>query len=270
MLTPSPVRQVAEEEGYLVLAPEKPRVEEFLRAIKALKPDLSVVVAYGHILTPEVLAVPSAGSLNLHASLLPKLRGAAPVHWAILRGHETSGVTIMRMVEEMDAGPILYQRTHDIGPTETATELSTCLSETGAEALVEALALLGEGLAEEEDQDHSLATYAPKVDREMARVDWTRPAEELGWHLRGLDRYPGAWSTLDGQPVKLFRPRPEPRFAHGSAPGTILGPAPNGALLVACGSGALDIGEIQPPGKRRMAVKDWLLGHSVEPQARFV
>jgi methionyl-tRNA formyltransferase len=269
-LTPSPVRRVAEEEGIPVLTPEKPRGEEFMDAIRALDPEVSVVVAYGHILPGEVLDAPPRGSLNLHASLLPKLRGAAPVHWAILRGYETTGVTVMRMVEAMDAGPILYQTPEKIGAEETATELSTRLSETGAEALVEAMALLAEDSTQEVEQEHAQATYAPKVDRKMARVDWDRGAEELGWHLRGLDDFPGAWSTLDSDPVKLFGPRAEPRYSHGAAPGTVLRASADEGLLVACGVGALEVGEIQPSGKRRMAASAWLQGHRVGSEARFV
>ena len=260
-LRSSPVREVAEEEGLPVLAPERPGGEDFFRQIQELEPDLSVVVAYGHILEPEILAIPPAGSINLHASLLPDLRGAAPVNWAILRGHQTTGVSIMRMVAAMDAGPVVFQTEEKIGPAETATELSTRLSEVGAEALIEALALLSEGAADEVEQDHSLATFAPKVNRGMARVDWTRSAVELGWHVRGLDSVPGAWSTLGGESVKLFVPTPEPRFVHGEQPGTILETQGGGGLLVACGSGALRLGEIQSPGKRRMSVSTWLPGH---------
>jgi methionyl-tRNA formyltransferase len=255
------VREVAEEEGFLVLVPEKPRGGEFLRQIRGLEADLSVVVAYGHILEPEVLSVPTGGSVNLHASLLPELRGAAPVNWAILRGHQTTGVTIMRMVAAMDAGPLILQIPEKIGASETVTELGTRLSEVGAQALIEALALMVEGAAEEVEQDHSRATFAPKVNREMARVDWTRPAVELGWHLRGLDAVPGAWSTLGGEFVKLFRPTPESRFTHGTPPGTVLQADSEAGLLVACGSGALRVGEIQTPGKRRIPVEAWLQGH---------
>ena len=166
----------------------------------------------------------------------------------------------MRMVEAMDAGPLIFQTPERIGPTETATELSTRLSEVGAGALVEALALMGEGAAEEVEQDHGMATYAPKVDREMARVDWTRGAEELDWHVRGLDAVPGAWSLLGEESVKLFRPSPEPRYTHGAPPGTVLETRPGTGLLVACGAGALRIGEIQVPGKKRMPVGAWLQG----------
>jgi methionyl-tRNA formyltransferase len=268
-MTPSPVREVAEEEGFPVLVPEKPRGEDFLAEIRDLGPEVSVVVAYGHILLPEVLDIPAEGSINLHASLLPELRGAAPVHWAILRGHTKTGVTIMRMVEAMDAGPVLFQASEAIGPDETATELSTRLSEVGAEALVEALALLAEGAVQEVEQDHSKATFAPKVNREMARVDWTRSATELGWHLRGLDSDPGAWSTLGGEPIKLFKPHPEPRFVTGASPGAVVETDPEKGLLIACGEGALRVGEIQSPGKKRMPAGPWLQGHPLPVGTTF-
>ena len=267
--TASLVKEVALEEGYPVLAPEKPRGEEFAAALRALDPEISVVVAYGHILRPEILEIPPRGSINVHASLLPSLRGAAPVSWAILRGLETTGVTIMRMVEGMDAGPILFQAEEAIEPTETATELGTRLSEVGAEALIEALALLEAGVAEEVEQDHALATFAPKLDRELARVDWQRSAQELDWHLRGMDATPGAWSMLREESLKLFLPRPEPNVSHGSPPGTVLGADADEGLLVACGSGALRVFEIQPPGGRRMSVGAWLRGHDLPQDALF-
>ncbi len=268
-VAPSPVKEVALEEGHPVLTPDRPWGEEFREQASSLAPDLSVVVAYGHILKPEILALPPFGSINVHASLLPELRGAGPVNWAILRGHKTTGVTIIRMVAEMDAGPILLQTPEGIGPTETATELGTRLSEVGAGALIEALALMAEGAIEEVEQDHSLATYAPKVDRQAARVDWNRPADEVGCHLRGFDAVPGAWSEFQGEPVKLFGPRPEPRFVHGAPAGTVLEVEPDQGLLVGCAHGALWIREIQGPGGKRMPVADWLRGHDLPKEARF-
>ncbi len=268
-LRPSPVREVAEEEGLPVLTPERPQGPEFLRQIEDLHPEVAVVIAYGRLLPPEVLAVPSGGSINVHASLLPELRGAAPVHWAILRGHKQTGITIMRMVEAMDAGPVIFQAPVRIGPAETATELSTRLSEVGAEALIEALALLSEGAAQELEQNHAKATFAPKVDRGMARIDWHRTAQELGWHIRGLDAVPGAWSTLEGDSVKLFRPTPEPGYKHGTAPGTVLRSNPDTGVLVACGAGAIRIEEIQSSGKKRMSFGPWLLGHPLPEGTRF-
>ena len=259
-LTPSPVREVADEEGIPVLVPEQPRGEAFMQEIRALEPEISVVVAYGHLLLPEVLALPPGGSINLHASLLPELRGAAPVHWAILQGKETTGVTVMRMVKAMDAGPIILQTPESIGPQETSTELGTRLSEVGAEALIEALALLQEGVAEEREQDHPAATFAPKVNRAMARIDWARNARDLGNHVRGLDAVPGAWTTLGGEAIKMFRPSPEPHFVHGAQAGTVLEAGTERGLLIACGGGALRVAEIQSPGKKRMPVGAWLQG----------
>lgn len=267
-LKASPVKDLAFEEGYPVLAPEKAWGEDFLQAIRGLDPEISVVVAYGQILKPEVLELPAAGSINLHASLLPELRGAAPVSWAILRGHAVSGVTIMRMVEAMDAGPILLQIPEEIGPQETATELGIRLSEIGAEALVEALALLELGESQETEQDHERATFAPKISRDLARIEWSRSAEELGWHLRGMDEVPGAWTFLDDDPVKLFRPHPVPDLYHDERPGTLLD-IDGEALTIACGSGALRVHEIQSPGRRRMPVEDWLRGQTIAGRTRF-
>lgn len=266
-LTPSPVHEVAEAMGFPVLTPERPRGDDFLAEIRALAPELSVVVAYGHILRREVLDVPPRGSINVHASLLPALRGAAPINWAIARGLDITGVTIMRMVEAMDAGPILHRIAEPILPAETATELTVRLSELGAEALVEALALLAAGQALEEEQDHALATLAPKVGREVARVDWSRPAVELARHIRGMDDVPGAWSELEGAGVKLFRPIVV--AASHAPPGTVVEADAAGGLVVAAGEGALSLGEVQPPGRRRMEAQDWIRGRGVRVGQRF-
>lgn len=273
-LTPSPVKEVALAMGVPLLTPDRPRGDDFVARIRALGPDLSVVVAYGHILGREVLDVPKMGSINVHASLLPALRGAAPIHWAIARGHQTTGVTIMRMVEAMDAGPILHAIEEPILPGETASELTMRLSELGAEALVEALALLAAESAGEREQEHERATFAPKVDRDVARIDWARPAREIEWHIRAMDAVPGAWSEMDGQPVKFFRPRVDEATPVGdAAPGTVLvaDPHPDAdvGLVIATGQGALICDEVQPPGKRRMPTKDWLRGRGVEVGRRF-
>ena len=187
-LTASAIKELALEQGFDVFTPERPRTDEFIEAIRALEPDFSVVVAYGRILRPEVLEIPRLGSINVHASLLPALRGAAPINWAIARGHAETGVTIMRMVEAMDAGAILYQVREPILAGETASELTVRLSELGAAALVESLALLSAGQATKVEQDHEAATYAPKVDRETARIDWSRSAADVALHIRGIDK----------------------------------------------------------------------------------
>ena len=269
-LTPSPVKEVATAMGVPVLTPERPRGEEFMAAAGALRPELTVVVAYGHILRREVLDLAPMGSINVHASLLPELRGAAPINWAIARGYETTGVTIMRMVEAMDAGAILHRIREPILPGETASELTVRLSELGAEALVEALTLLSAGNLVEEEQEHARATFAPKVDRETARVAWDRPARELEWHVRGMDAVPGAWTELDGAPVKLFRPRTaDAPGGAGESPGTVVTADPEGGLVVATGDGALALDEVQPPGRRRMPAHDWIVGRGVRVGQRF-
>lgn len=270
-LRASPVRDVAVEEGLTALTPDRPQGPEFVAKIAALEPELSVVAAYGHILSPEVLEVPEGGSVNLHASLLPELRGAAPVNWAIIRGHDRTGVTIMEMTEGMDEGPILLQREVPIDDEDTATGLYIRLAEVGAEALVEALALMEAGLLEAREQDHDRATYAPKVDRETARIDWDRPARAVANHIRGMDMVPGAWTLLDGRPVKLFGPRVyEGASSVEGEPGVVLEASPDEGLVVATGEGeAVSVKEVQPSGKRRMEVAAWLRGGGPVAGDRF-
>ncbi len=280
--TPTPVRKVAEEEGIPVLTPEKPRGDAFMASIRALDPDVSVVVAYGHILVPDVLELPPLGSWNVHASLLPKLRGAAPIHWAIARGDTHTGVTVMRMEEGLDSGPMLVREPEPIVPTDTSSELARRLAELGASAMVQGLSLLEFGDPQIEEQDHAAATYAPKVSREIAKVDWSRPAREIVDHVRAMDEVPGAWTTLDGQPLKLFSPTPVQ--ASGAEVGAEVGGEERVAepgvvveadadrddgLAVRAGHGVVRFAEVQPPGKRRMEVSAWLRGRSLEPGERF-
>jgi len=267
-----PVKTVAQAEGLLVLQPEKARGEEFREQIAALKPDLSVVVAYGQILKRDILDVPALGSINVHASLLPELRGAAPINWAIIRGYERTGVTIMRMVEQMDAGPILFQVEEPIGPDETAADLAARLSEVGAAALVEALVLLEAGELKEVEQDHAAATFAPRITRADARIDWSLDAVSVARWMRGLDEQPGAWTMLRGQEIKVYRPLPAPDHAHDAAPGTVLEARaydPAESMLVACGRGAVWVREVKPAGRRRMTAAEWLRGRTVAPGDRF-
>jgi methionyl-tRNA formyltransferase len=267
-LRPSPVKAAALEEGLPVLTPERPRGDDFLAELQALSPDLSVVVAYGHILRPEVLELPTRGSVNIHASLLPELRGAAPIHWALVRGHQKTGVTIMEMTPGMDEGPILLQRSIPISEEDTVSGLTLRLSELGAEALLEALALLPE--LEAVEQDHAAATYAPRILRETARVDFSRTAREVANQIRGMDAVPGAWTEVEGEPLKLFAPR----VLRASGPGGDAGPAPGSphpgaevseavgeALAYATGGGGVvAVDQVQPAGRRRMAAADWARG----------
>lgn len=263
----SPVKQAALEEGITILQPEKARGDEFLAQIRALDADISVVVAYGQILKPEVLAVPRLGSVNIHASLLPELRGAAPIQWSIVRGHAASGVTIMQMEAGLDSGPMLMRVEEPVEAEESAGELGARLAEIGAEALVEVLALLETGDIVAAPQDHARATYAPKIERETARIDWSKPADEVALWIRGMDDVPGAWSPLGARgPVKLFRPKVVNET--GGFAGEVI-EAGDGGVLIACGMGAVRVAEVQPPGKRRMPAGDWVRGRGVSVGDRF-
>ena len=262
-LRPSPVKQEAEREGIPVLQPERPRGEAFISEIRELEPDLSVVAAYGHILTDEVLTVPRLGSINVHASLLPELRGAAPVNWAIIRGHTHSGVTIMRMVSELDAGPILYRVATPLPDDITAGELYEMLSEMGAIGLIEALAQMEADALEEAEQAHDRATYAPKLGRADARVDWSLDAVSLDRWIRGCDPWPAAWSELDGVPVQIFASRTG-GSASGQPPGTVLEADPRLGIRVATGDGTLWIGEVKPAGRSRMTSGAWIAGRGAK------
>ena len=259
-LDPSPVKQVAVEEGIAVLQPERPRGPEFVQALRDLDPDLSVVVAYGHILPREVIDLPRMGTLNIHASLLPALRGAAPIQAAIAEGLEETGVTIMRMVSALDAGPVIHVLTSPIAPDETGGELTLRLSELGATALIEALALMELGEARERPQDDVQATFARKIEREDARVDWTQRAAVVARRIRAYDPKPGAWSTVRDGEVRLFGARAI--TDRSGMPGEVL-EADEMGLIVACSDGAVAIREVHPSGKRRMAALDWAQGRGV-------
>src|SRR5512141_1347504 len=206
-LTAPPVKEIALEEKIPCFQPANPKDEEFLATIEAMEPDISIVVAYGHILPKRVIDLPRLGTLNIHASLLPLLRGAAPIQAAIRQGLRQTGVTIMRMVPALDAGPIILTSAIPILEDETYGELQNRLSELGAQTLIEALALIDMGAAKEVDQDDSIATYAPKVTRDDALVDWTLSADEVSRIIRAYDPKPSAFTTLNGNDVKLFGAR---------------------------------------------------------------
>jgi methionyl-tRNA formyltransferase len=289
-LQPSEVKAAALDAGLHLLQPERPKGDEFLRELAELEPEISVVAAYGHILVDEVLALPVHGSVNVHASLLPELRGAAPVNWAIIRGHRQSGVTIMRMVREMDAGSILLQSAIPIDDEMTAGELYGRAAALGAPMTVEVLAAISGGTHTETEQDDALATYAPKLGREDARLDWALEATRVANWIRGCDPWPGAWTELEGAPVLLFEPRvtrhpivasaagpavPEaesavPETGSAVAPGTILEADPRSGLEVAAGRGSVRIGAVKPAGARRMSAAAWIRGRGAVEGGRFV
>lgn len=275
-LIPPPVKVAAEAEELIVFQPEKPTDGAFLVRLRDLRPDIGVVVGYGHILKPELLELPRRGMVNVHPSLLPGLRGAAPVEWAIIRGHEMTGVTIIQLDAGMDSGPILHQIPHRIEPDVTGGELSAHLAEVGAQALVETLALMEQSDPPPQavPQDERRATFAPKLTREIARIDWTKDARAIACLIRGLDPRPGAWTELNGAELKLFNPKVnEPPFPGTGAPGEVL--STDGSLVIATGpfkdtaGGTVEIVEVQPAGKARMTTDDWLRGARLKAGTRF-
>jgi methionyl-tRNA formyltransferase len=265
VLVPSPVKEVATSEGLTVLQPHRPRGPEFVDTIRLLSPDISVVVAYGHLLIPEVIDVARKGAYNVHASLLPALRGAAPIQAAIREGLNETGVSIMRIVPALDAGPVLIQIATPIAPDETAGDLQLRLAELGAQALIEALALIEIGSVTATRQDESRATYAPKIDRASTQVDWSRPAIEVARLIRAFDPRPGAFTARANTVIKLFGATVADHLSGASgsvAGGTVREIAADG-LTVSCGSGAVLISEVQPAGRPRMAPGDWARGRGI-------
>ncbi|HEX3276821.1 MAG TPA: methionyl-tRNA formyltransferase [Gemmatimonadales bacterium] len=257
-LVAPPVKLGAQAADLTVLQPVRPLGDVFLAGLRRLEPELGVVVAYGHILRPEVLRLPRLGMINVHASLLPRWRGAAPVQHAILAGDTETGVSIMQMDQGLDSGPVLHRAATPIGPDETAGALATRLAELGAASLIEALSRLTAGSARAEPQDAAAMTLAPKIDREQARLDWARPAVAVARQVRAFDPAPGAWTSHDGAPLKLFGAVP---IERRGAPGCVL--AADDRLVVGCGEGAVSLSEVQPAGRNRLPVADWVRGRSV-------
>jgi len=256
--TPSAVKVAALADDLPVLQPERPSEPDFLAQIAQLAPDLSIVAAYGHILPQQLLDVPKRGSVNVHASLLPALRGAAPIQRAILAGLAETGITIMQMDAGMDSGPILHQVSTPIAEDETGGELSERLAELGAEALIEALTLIDEAGLEPRAQDPARATFAPKIKREEERLDWSCPAEAVARKIRAFDPKPGAWTTGRGKELKLFGAR---AVEGAGAAGAVL--RADDELVIACGAGAVSAEEVQPSGRARMPVRAFVNGRGV-------
>jgi methionyl-tRNA formyltransferase len=263
-LVAPPIKLEAQGAGVPILQPARPLGDVFLAGLRRLEPDLAIVVAYGHILRPEVLSLPRLGMINVHASLLPRWRGAAPIQRAILAGETETGVSIMQMDQGLDSGPVLHRIATPIGPDETAGELAARLSALGATALVDALSLLAGGFARPERQDPAGATLAPKIDREDARLDWDREAAALARQVRAFDPAPGAWTTHDRRPLKLFG---AVAVRDAGEPGRVL--AAGDRLVIGCGDGALGVREVQPAGRTRLAVTDWVRGRGIAVGARL-
>ena len=264
-LQPTPVKECAQSHGIPVYQPEKLRDGTALATLRELDPELIVVAAYGRILPNDILALPPKGCVNVHSSLLPKYRGAAPINWAILKGEAETGVTIMHMASELDAGDIILQRATPIGETEDAAALYDRLAQLGGELLTEAVALIEAGTASRTPQDHTKATLAPMLSKEMSPVDWTRSAQEIFNQIRGLYPWPGAVTdVISGEPIKLWGAQVVEKHTD-AGPGAIIAASKQG-IDVACGElqHVLRILELQPPGGKRMTAAAYLAGHPIQ------
>ncbi len=263
VLTPPPVKQLALSRGIPVYQPTKMRDGTAAALLRELAPDCLVVVAYGRILPQEILDVPPRGCVNIHGSLLPRYRGAAPIQWSVIRGETVTGVTSMFMDAGMDTGDIIDTLTTPIGENETAGELFERLAPLGARLLSTTLAAIADGTVTRRPQNDAEATMAPMLEKAMGRLDLTRPARELHNQVRGMNPWPGAFCTAGGKTLKIH----ETRVAAGSgAPGTLLCADP---VTVACGEGALQLVTVQPEGKPRMAAEAWLRGARLPQGARL-
>jgi methionyl-tRNA formyltransferase len=270
-LAPPPLKPVAESRGVEILQPRRVREPEVVETLEALGPELQVVVAYGQILPPSVIDVAPRGTVNVHASLLPRLRGAAPIQWAIARGDTETGVSTMLIDEGLDTGPILLQRTTPIGPDETTSELEPRLARLGAEVLVETVRRLEDGTLTPTPQDHERATLAPLLKKEDGRIDWTATSREIHCRVRGFQPWPGAFSSLGRRVLKILRARPleaGPASPH-TEPGIMLAVEAEG-LVVSCGEGTrLLLLEVQPESRRAMSAAAFAAGARLRAGARL-
>jgi methionyl-tRNA formyltransferase len=265
--TASPVKDTAIAATLAVLQPASVKTPEFAAELSALQADIAVVAAYGQILTQQLLTTPRLGMINVHASLLPRYRGAAPVHRAIIDGGTVTGVTIMRMVKALDAGPMIAVERVPIGAEQTSEELEQHLARVGARLLLATLDDIAAGRSHETPQDDALASYAPRLTKDDGQIDWSWSAARIHNLIRGLHPWPHAVTFADGRRIILRRSRPSDA-APTKAPGTILD-ASGERVRVATGEGTLDLLEIQPEGKRPMAVRDFLAGHPLTPGTRL-
>jgi methionyl-tRNA formyltransferase len=263
-LAPTPTKELAAASGVAVLQPERLKDEAFLREITALSPDLGVVAAYGRLLPDQLLSIFSLGLINVHASLLPRWRGAAPVHRAVIAGDRETGITIMRVVKELDAGASFKKVRRPIGPDETSVEVEWALADIGADALIEVLQEIASGRAHETPQDASLATYAAKITKAEGAVEWSLPAERLHNLVRGLQPWPLVSGRIGGARMLIHRTALTSALSP-DAPGTIVRAEPE-RFEVAAGDGrVLRLLLIQPEGRRVMSAREFLAGHHLGP-----
>ncbi|MBO8136578.1 MAG: methionyl-tRNA formyltransferase [Desulfotomaculum sp.] len=262
-LQPPPVKVTAQKYNLPVYQPEKINTAEFITKLKELEPDLIVVVAYGKILPKEILNLPPLGCVNVHASLLPKYRGAAPIHWAVINGEKETGVTTMYMDEGMDTGDMILSRAVPIKEDETVGEVHDKLAELGAEVLGETLNLIAEGRAPRTPQNSKEATYAPMLKREHEIINWDRTALEIKNHIRGMNPWPGTYTKLKGKILKIWRAEIV-KCDSSEQPGTVIS-CKNNKIVVQTGEGCLAVTELQLQGCKRMDAGCFLCGNKITP-----
>lgn len=265
-LAPPPVKVLAEEAGIPVYQPERIKTPEFTELLRSLKPDAIIVVAFGQILSKEILDIPPQGCINVHASLLPKYRGAAPINWCIINGEKVTGVTTMYMDVGLDTGDMIIKKETAIGDNETAGELHDRLMELGVQVLSETMELIAAGNAPRTPQDDAEATYAPIMTKALGRIDWSKPAEEIRNLIRGTYPWPGAFTTYNSKVFKVFSAELLDPGIISSKPGTIAR-VEKDRIVVDCGSGRLAITELQFENEKRMSVEAYLRGHEIETGA---
>lgn len=260
----SPVKECALGYGIPVYQPQKIRLDG-VEDLRALKPDLCVTAAFGQILSQEILDIPTIGTVNVHSSLLPKYRGSAPINWAIMEGETVTGVTTMLTDKGLDTGDILLKRSVPILPGETAEELTIRLAPIGAELLIETIRRLQAGDCPREPQNEEEMSYFPMLKKEMGEIDWRMPARQIVCHVRGLSPWPGTYTGVEGQTLKIWRA--EEAQGADKAPGTILCADAKGGLVIQAGEDAVRVLELQAQGGKRMNAKDYLRGHLIAAPA---
>lgn len=263
IMTPPEVKAFALEKGLTVYQPATLKDESVVETIKTLKPDVIVVVAYGKLLPKEVLEIPPLGCINLHGSLLPKYRGAAPIQWTVLNGDKTGGVTTMYMGEGLDTGDMILKYETEVGENETSGELFDRLADAGADLLAETLCFLEKGTAPRTPQNEEDATYASMLSKSMCVIDWNKPAQQVHNLVRGLNPWPVALTTLEGKRIKVISTRLSDKKGN---PGQVVSVEP---LTVACAQGAVEILTLQPEGKKAMDSKSFLMGHRLDSNCYF-
>ncbi len=266
-LTPPPVKVFATEKGIPVYQPQKIKTPEFEQLLRDLQPELMVVVAFGQILSQRILDIPAYGCVNVHASLLPRYRGAAPMQWSIINGEKLTGVTTMFMDAGLDTGDMLLKTEVPISEEMTAEELHDHLMSAGADLLVETLEQISAGTIVRKKQDDAHTNYAPMLTKDTGHIDWSKPAYKIHNLVRGLNSWPGAYSMLSGQKFKIWKTRVAEEKITG-APGEILAHTKQG-FLVGTGEGVLEVLELQAPSKKKMSAHDYICGHGIELHVCF-